>query len=548
MSFFSNNSTPSDPIEDKKRENKDGESSKLNWNQFTKKFFMHFLVTICFFTVIIGACGLYTTKVAHSNILPTNINLAPYTSTDYDMMPEFDENITATATVNMNPVKERAWKGFNFWDEPISIHSQWAEFIKEDFNKNSFFTFLCSKKKFTEKNEWGSRLCYFLRKMFIGGLASSFYIVKKIYSWLYLFPEWLLMLVYFTILPFICVFIICWNGLQVFIEAISNLSLAFKVHNSDHEEDDIQFTKKEFDKMSDPDSEWWTNWSDPELEEFNDSFSNYWFGTFWWLLSKVKSGLMLVFYAMVAVYVIMPIAFITSIYSLINPLFQKYKLSGEPDTAIHGLGDFIRDTFVYKKTFIIFLAAYNLLMSTSLYLNAGYTASCFIGLLILALYFEVFQTNTPTDITQINSKGMDYSNLYPFKQEELGEDTFKPCEKYDINSEPPKPKAKPKTKVLNSALDTLKNFYKQTTQPTLAEPKNNVTLNETVNPLQQQQQPIQQQQQPIQQQQQPIQQQQQPIQQQQQPIQQQQQQQQGGSIARRTKAGKLHKKYNVNLV
>ena len=44
--------------------------------------------------------------------------------------------------VFMNIVKERAAKGFNFWDEPISVTSQKATFIKEDFNSNGIFKYL----------------------------------------------------------------------------------------------------------------------------------------------------------------------------------------------------------------------------------------------------------------------------------------------------------------------------------------------------------------------------------------------------------------------
>lgn len=56
-------------------------------------------------------------------------------------------------------------------------------------------------------------------------------------------------------------------------------------------------------------------------------------------------------------------------------------------------------------------------MSTGLYLNSSYTASCFVGILILALYFEVFKTNIPDDPTQLDG----FENIgkyFDFKKEQ----------------------------------------------------------------------------------------------------------------------------------
>ena len=126
--LFTNND---DPIENKKKENADG-GKKMNFKKFAVTFFGHFLVTICFLTIIVGSLGLYTAKVAQSGILPINPLFAPYTAEEYEANP--------SNKVFMNIVKDRSWKGFNFWEDPINVTAQKATFIKEDFSFfNSFF-------------------------------------------------------------------------------------------------------------------------------------------------------------------------------------------------------------------------------------------------------------------------------------------------------------------------------------------------------------------------------------------------------------------------
>ena len=420
-----------DPIEKKKKENADG-GKKMNFKKFAITFFGNFLITICFFTVVIGAFGLYTSKVAQSNILPINPDFAPYTDKDYEM----DSSTEEAASVFMNIVKERGAKGLNFWDDPISTTAQQATFVKEDFNDNGIFKYLCEMKPFTEKNEYFSRMMFFFRKIFISGVISSFGMVNTLYSLLYSLPEWLLMLIYFTIWPFIFIFLICWNAFNIFMEAVSNLTLPFRESNTKHNGNGISFEyiapkKDSIGKIIDPTSEWWRPWSICELNKYKSDNSGMIFGTITKIIDYTGNGLMFMVYAMITLQVIMPISLIVSVFGLTNPLLRKYKLDKDIDeNKLHGIGDFIRDTFVYKKTFIIFLAAYNLLMSTGVYLEAGYTFSCFVGILILVLYFEVFIVDAAKinadDITQKIFNNNEYSNTKQFKQKPNG-NVFEPC-------------------------------------------------------------------------------------------------------------------------
>jgi hypothetical protein len=375
-----------DPIENKKNE-KESKVKNMNWKKFSMTFFGHFLVTICFFTVVIGACGLYTSKVAQSNILPFNPEFAPYTSEDYKM-GEADK----AATVLMNIVKGRGWKGFNFFDDPTGINAQNATFIKENFDENGIFSFFCKIKAFSEQNENFSRMTFFLRKIFISGILSSFDMVNTIYSVLYSLPEWLLMVVYFTIFPFIFIFLIFWNAFKIFLEAISNIIIPFRVNNpkvgATRTSSDIVFGHVERDP-EDLTSQWWRKWTQCEINEYNKNHKGIW-NTITEFMDYIGYGIMFMIYAMITFNIIIPISIFVTMFSLFNPLLRKYKLEKDPKDKENGFIDFLRDTFAYKKSFIIILAAYNLIISTGLYLPKAYTFSCFIGILVLAFYFEVF--------------------------------------------------------------------------------------------------------------------------------------------------------------
>jgi hypothetical protein len=80
-----------DKIEEKKKENSNNIKTN-DWTKFTKNFFITFLTSICLAVVVFGSTGLYISKVAKSNILPTDVKFAPYTNTAFDVTPTGADN------------------------------------------------------------------------------------------------------------------------------------------------------------------------------------------------------------------------------------------------------------------------------------------------------------------------------------------------------------------------------------------------------------------------------------------------------------------------
>lgn len=107
-------------------EKKEPDASQTNKNANLKGFITNYLSSIIFTigisVLLIGSLGLYTTKVAQSNILPDNINLEPYTNVV--------RNVQEMA-IDINIIKDISWNL-----KVNNIVSQKAYFNEEQFLKN----------------------------------------------------------------------------------------------------------------------------------------------------------------------------------------------------------------------------------------------------------------------------------------------------------------------------------------------------------------------------------------------------------------------------
>jgi hypothetical protein len=401
-----------DTIDSKRNEN----NVKTNdFNLFAKQFAKQFLLTICLGVVVFGATGLYTAKVAQSNILPSNVDFAPYTKFEYDVKNL--DNISNPISILMNIIKIRAWNGFNFWDTPLETYSQKASFIKEDFKDSFLFKFLCFLETNSKTDGTFSNLSHFMHNIFKTNIANSFSIITTVYSLLYKLPEWLVLLLYFTAFPFIALFLLFYNGIMALITNLGNTNVAFDEFMCNQEGSTM-------DSTCEPNEKIWKNISlwDGQRGWFNFAWTIMVFFVYLYL-SFFMTFFMAVF---------------TTFNSLISPLFKEYKLEGSDNKETYGFGTFLKDTFFYKKSFIMMVTAYTLLDTVYKYLNnANYITGCIIAIIILAVGFGIFNPSSPEnlDTTQVKITNLnDLTKVINVKQERNGIEID--CKKTTSDSEP----------------------------------------------------------------------------------------------------------------
>ena len=123
-------------IDEKKTEDS---GNNQDFKGFATNYVSSIIVTIGIFIFIVGGLGLYTTKVAQANILPDNIEQAPYTIFD---------RIVKNIPININVMRP------TFWSENKDTFSQKVEFNSQEYLDSFSNSFLCSLKKKSRPQGW----------------------------------------------------------------------------------------------------------------------------------------------------------------------------------------------------------------------------------------------------------------------------------------------------------------------------------------------------------------------------------------------------------
>ena len=329
----------------KKKETPNETYNSITSNDF-KKFIINYLLSIIFtigITVfIIGTLGLYTTKVAQSNILPDDISLAPYT---------YYDRIVTDQKIDINIIKPSFFSGNN------DTLSQKAIFKSQKYLDSFDSGFLCFFKKNAKTPNEGlfANASLFFSSVYNNIVAKNFMVINTIFYYLSYLPESVIMLIYGFFGIFLWIILYYFNiCISIFYHIISIPEL---FRNASYE-----FPEK---------------WQSTDKISFF-SLKLVLFCFIWWWI-----GLISIF--------ITP-AFFTN-YAFLSPLFAKYKvtnLNSEKDKEM-SIIDFIKNTFAYKQYFFIILATISLFFNGIIYL--GFNSIIGIALAVVFAYFMGIYTN-----------------------------------------------------------------------------------------------------------------------------------------------------------
>jgi hypothetical protein len=124
----------------------------------------------------------------------------------------------------------------------------------------------------------------------------------------------------------------------------------------------------------------------------------------------------ILFYMLISIYFMVSSLLVSPIYTTFYTIFKtvgiKYKLkleddfssddSGSGDSTLKGMGNFIRDSFAYKRTYLVALSIVNLLMQANIFLGTYYFAAIFISIILAIVFCDIFVSKkSPGDNTQI---------------------------------------------------------------------------------------------------------------------------------------------------
>jgi hypothetical protein len=336
----------SNAIDEKKQKDTETTNTSYDFKGFITNYITSIIFTICVLIFIIGTLGLFTTKVAQSNILPDDIELAPYTVFD---------RVVNDIPIDINIMRP------SLLSENKEILSQKALFNSKEYLDSFNKSFLCSIKKSADPNGglFANAPLYF-SKVFDNLVAKNLLAINKIFLYLSYLPESVIMILY----GFFGIFL--WSGLYFFNVCISifyhivNIPQLFR--NS--VEQSSFFTKDDNKK-----------WEDNEDISFLRFIKFIMFFFIWLPIGCISAFIVPIFF---------------TIYGLLSPLFATYKIKQNNENNFTVI-DFIKDTFAYKKFLFVILATLSLMSNGIKYL--GNNALIGILIAIIFAYFMGLYTN-----------------------------------------------------------------------------------------------------------------------------------------------------------
>lgn len=339
-------------------EKKGEETKSPDFKAFFFNYIFSILFTIGITIFVVGSLGLYTTKVAQANILPDNIELAPFTI--YDRV------------VNDIPIPINVMKPSLLADSK-DVLSQKAIFHSQEYLDSFSNSFLCGIKKMADpKSE--TNIALFFSTVYENMVAKNFLAINTLFFYLSYLPESVIMLLY----GFFGIFI--WMGLYFF-----NMFVGVFYH--------LTNIPELFRRSSENKTDGTFQWEPHEKISFFRVVKFLMFFFIWFPVGVFSAFLSPLFF---------------TFYGLLAPLFATYSLAGAKGAtgtgatkgASHGVSDFVKDTFVYKKFMFLILATVSLFSNGYTYLGANSV----IGI-VIAVVFAYFMGLYKNELPTVNTDG-----------------------------------------------------------------------------------------------------------------------------------------------
>ena len=346
---------------------------------FISNYISSILFTIGISIFIVGGLGLYTTKVAQANILPDNIEDAPFTVMD---------RIVKDIPIDMNIMRP------SILTDNKSTLSQKAIFDSQEYLDSFNKSFLCKLKKSADPNAglFANAPLYF-SFVYDNLVAKNFLAINTIFFYISYLPESVIMLLYGLFGTFL------WIGLYFF-----NICISIFYH--------ILNIPQLFRTVSETNDKKW------ETMEHISFFRIMKLILFFFLWLPV--GTLSAF--------IVPLFF--TLYGLICPLYATYKFKQSNQKL--NIFDFIKDTFAYKKFFFFILATISLFTNGIQFLGIN----SIIGL-IIAVIFAYFIGLYSNDMPEAGKDGFSFKIRSPIKQAHVLDTNFQNAKLVEICNQIP---------------------------------------------------------------------------------------------------------------
>jgi len=314
---------------------KSGDKTKDQFKTFISKFLSSIILSIGVTIFIVGGLGLYTTKVVQANLLPDDIELAPFTVFD---------RVVKDIPIDINIMRP------SFFSENKETISQKAIFETKAYLDSFSNGFLCSLKENADVNSGlFANIPLFFSMVYDEIVAKNFYFMNKVFLYFSYLPESIIMLLYGIFGIFIWIILYFWNvAISIFYHFINIPNFFRDSENGKWEsQDNISFLR------------------------FTKFILFFFIG--------IPISFMSSFIA--------PIIF--TIYALIAPLYATYKLQKTNKSC--NVTDFIKDTFSYKKFYFFVLVTFSLIYNGATYLSPYSLAG--IAIAIVFAYVMGLYTN-----------------------------------------------------------------------------------------------------------------------------------------------------------